>query len=332
MIQPGWQHRSAPINGIRMHWVEQGEGPALVLAHGFPHSWFTWHRLIPVLAAEGWRVIAPDLRGMGETEGPADPASYDVIQTTDDLAGLLDHLGLEEAVFGGLDFGVFAIYDLARRHPERMTAIIGLENPHWPDRREIAPLAEAADWASRHFVHIHYFQEPGVAEAALDSDPRKFLSRVYYALSGDYDYMQVLQHPPGTAYIDALPAAPALPWRWLDTLELEYLVSDYARSGFRGGLNWYRAMDLRWAQRHPWRDIPCTVPFYFIGSEHDIDLKLWHGADPLGDIHKVYSEVRAIRMVGKAGHLMHLERSDEIATIFTEFLADIAAHRARKPV
>lgn len=326
----GWTHHHARINGIVMHWVEQGQGPAIVLCHGFPHLWLSWHRQIGPLAQAGWRVIVLDMRGMGQTEGPADPAAYDVFHTVGDLAGLLDHLGLDAAVFAGLDFGIFAIYDLAHLHPERVNAIIALENPAYPERPDISPLAEAAEWAQRHFVHIEYFvRQPGQADADLAARPRLFLERVFYALSGDYHYLDVWQHPSGTAYIDALPQAPPLPWAWLEAWEMDWFVSEYSRTGFTGGLNWYRAMDIRWQQRAPWRGKACDVPFHFIGSENDVDLEAWHGDDPLGTLGQHWSDVRSVRMVPRAGHMLQLERSAEVTAALLEILESIGAEGSR---
>lgn len=322
-----WTHHHATVNGIAMHWVEQGPeedgAPAIVLCHGFPHIWLSWRHQIPVLAAAGWRVIAPDMRGMGQTEAPADHRLYDVPHITGDLVGLLDHLGLEEAVFAGLDFGIFAIYDLAYLHPERVRAIIALENPAYPDTPDKAPLEEAAEWAKEHFVHIDYFRPVGPADAALDAAPREFLRKVLYALSGDFHYLDVWKNPPGTTYLDALPETPPLPWPWFSEWELEWYTADYARSGFTGGLNWYRAMDLRWAQRAAWRHQPNSRPFFFIGSENDVDLEAWHGDDPLGAIPRHYSDVRRIEMLPRAGHLIQLERAEEVSRLMVEFLGEL---------
>ena len=318
-----WTHRHARINGLRMHYVEQGEGPLVILCHGFPHLWFSWRHQIPALAAAGWRVVAPDMRGMGQTDAPPEPAAYDVEHTVGDLLGLLDHLGESSAVFVGLDFGVFAIYDLAFRHPQRLRAIVGLENPSTPHNPQLPPLREAQSWARDHFVHIHYFEPPGPADAALNARPREFLTKVFYALSGDYHYLDVWKHPPGTSYLDALPQPPPLPWTWLSELEMEFFVAEYARTGFTGGLNWYRAMDLRWAQRRHYEGVKNTVPFYFIGSERDCDLEAWHGDDPLGALQQQYSDVRGVAMLSQAGHMMQMERPREVNEWLLRFLAEL---------
>jgi pimeloyl-ACP methyl ester carboxylesterase len=324
-----WAHRYAEVNGLDMHYVEQGRGPLVILAHGFPHTWFSWHRQIPAIAAAGYRVVAFDQRGMGQTSAPSDPALYDVPHTVGDLVGLLDHLGEEKAIFSGLDFGLFAIYDMAYHYPERMTAIIGLENPAWPHDPDCSPLSEAAALGRRHFYHLHYFTaESGVADAALNAAPRDLLAKVFYALSGDYHYIDVWNHPPGTGYLDALPNAPPLPWNWLSDLELEFFVSDYARSGFTGGLNWYRAMDLRWQQRRRFEGIPNPVPFYFIGSENDTDLEAFHGEDPLSRLHEQYSDLRAVEMIAHAGHMVQMERADDVTQLMLRFLNEVKSEAA----
>jgi pimeloyl-ACP methyl ester carboxylesterase len=318
-----WAHRYATINGIRMHWVEEGDGPLVILCHGFPHLWFSWRHQIPVIAAAGWRVVVPDMRGMGQTEAPPDPAAYDCDHTVGDLIGLMDHLGAAEAVFIGLDFGVFATYDLAFRHPERVTALIGLENPVAPHNPALKPLEEARAMARNHFLHITYFEPFGPADADLNAHPREFLTKVFYALSGDYHYLDVWKHPPGTTYLEALPEPPPLPWSWLGEIELEFYVSEYSRSGFTGGLNWYRAMDLRWAQRRQFEGMKNPAPFFFIGSERDVDLEGFHGIDPLGQLKSQYSDLRAVEMIREAGHMVQMERAEEVNALILKFLATL---------
>ncbi|KZX60639.1 hydrolase [Halioglobus sp. HI00S01] len=318
-----WSHHYATINGIRMHYVEQGEGMPVVLCHGFPHIWFSWHRQIAALAEAGYRVIAPDMRGMGQTDAPPEPSDYDVESITGDLLGLLKHLNIDAAVFAGLDFGAFAIYDLALRHPERVVAVIGLENPAAPHNPEEAPLSEYQRMGEQHFLHIEYFRVPPRADEELAAQPRRFLHKVFHTLSGAGNYFDCFKHPPGTSYIDAMAEPPALPWPWLSEVEMEFFVSEYSRSGFTGGLNWYRSMDLKWQQRRPFEGVQSAVPAYFLGSEHDVDLEGFHGDDPIELMRAIFPDLRAVKMIPGAGHMVQLEASAEVNAILLEFLADI---------
>ena len=320
-----WTHHYADINGIRMHYVEQGEGPPVVFCHGFPHIWFSWHRQISALAAAGYRVIAPDMRGMGQTEAPPGPEAYGVDPITADLIGLLDHLELHSAVFAGLDFGAFAIYDLALRHPQRVVAVIGLENPAAPHNPDEPPLTEYHRIAQEHFLHIEYFREPPRADNELDAQPRRFLHKVFHTLSGAGNYFDCFQYPPGTSYMDAMAEPPPLPWPWLSELEMEFFVTEYSRSGFTGGLNWYRSMDIKWRDRKPWEGVQSEVPAYFIGSEHDVDLEGFHGDDPIGLMRAIFPQLREVRMITGAGHMVQLEASDAVNAVLLEYLGDIVA-------
>lgn len=320
---PSWNHHHATINGIHMHYVEVGAGMPVVLCHGFPHLWFSWHRQIDALAAAGYRVIAPDMRGMGQTEAPLSADAYGIDSITADLIGLLDHLEIDRAVFAGLDFGAFAIYDLAMLQAERVLAVIGLENPAAPHNPDIPPLTEYAEMAKEHFLHIEYFRPVGPADKDLAAAPREFMHKVLWVLSRDGDYFATWQHPPGTSYIDAMKPAPPLPWPWLSELEMEFFVSEYSRSGFTGGLNWYRSMDLKWQQRKPFEGVASEVPAYFIGSEQDLDLEGFHGDDPISLMRAQFPDLRRVEMIPDAGHMVQFEKSDEVNRLLIEYLGDI---------
>lgn len=319
-------HHEATINGINIHFVQQGEGPPIVLCHGFPHTWYSWHRQIPALAAAGYRVIALDMRGMGSTDAPVDADAYGVPQITGDLCGLLDYLGIEQAVFAGLDFGAFAIYDLAMLHPERVTAVIGLENPAAPHTPGTPPLTEYAAIAKNNFLHIEYFREPGIAEADLNANTREFLHKVYYALSGAFDFGEVLAQPPGISYRQALPTPPPLPWPWLDDHDLDIFTAAYTKSGFTGGLNWYRSMDIKWAQRTPLENCSSDVPAYFIGSANDVDLEHFHGDSPIDKMRKQFPRLQRVEMIADAGHMVQLEAAEQVNDLMIDYLGEITAN------
>lgn len=326
-----WRHRHVVVNNIRMHYVEQGAGAPVVFCHGFPGLWFSWHRQIPALAEAGWRVLAPDMRGMGQTEAPPAPEAYGVDEITADLVGLLDHCGLEKAVFIGIDFGAFAIQDLALRHPQRVAAIICLENPAAPHNPDKPPLTEYREMGERHFLHIEYFRVPPRADEELAAAPRQFLRKVFWTLSGAANYFDVFNHPPDASYIDAMNEPPPMPWPWLSELELEFFVSEYSRTGFTGGLNWYRSMDLKWRQRKPFEGAQSEVPAWFVGSERDVDLEGFHGDDPLGLMRAIFPNLVDVRMLPKVGHMMPLEASDALNAVLLEYLARIGGGEIHAP-
>jgi pimeloyl-ACP methyl ester carboxylesterase len=330
----GWRHNYAMINNIQMHYVEQaaesasgsaGDRGTVVLCHGFPMLWFSWHRQIPVLAAAGYRVIAPSMRGMGQSEAPEEPEAYGVDEITADLVGLLDHCGVDKAIFIGIDFGAFAIQDLALRHPERVQAVICLENPAAPHDPDKSPLTEYREMGEQHFLHIEYFREPPRADIELAAAPREFLRKVMWILSGAANYFEVFKHPPGTSYIDAMPEPPPLPWPWLSEVELEFFVSEYSQSGFTGGLNWYRSMDIKWRQRKPFEGVQSRVPAWFIGSERDVDLEGFHGEDPIGLMRAIFPNLVDVKMIPKSGHMLPLEASEELNSALLDYLERISA-------
>ena len=230
---PNWTHHRARLNGLEVHYVEQGHGPVVLLLHGFPHTWFSWRHQIGHLAEAGYRVVAPDLRGMGQTSAPEPVEEYRVDRITGDLCALLDHLGVATAVCSGLDFGMYAAYDLALDHPERVRGLIGLQNPFYiaSDR----PPLEVERWRGRkRFSHVSYFvDEPDAAVADMDAHPREVLAKIFHALSGEVDFTEMWRLPPGTSYRAALPEPPALPWSWVDRVGAGDLCERLRPLGFR---------------------------------------------------------------------------------------------------
>lgn len=329
MLNTNLVHHYAPINDITLHYAEAGQGLPVVLCHGFPHTWYVWHRQVQALVEAGCRVIIPSMRGMGESSAPTSPESYSVSKCCADLLGLLEAIGEERAVFSGIDFGLFAIYDFSLRYPDRVIAQIAFENPAAPHNPDMPPLQEYREQAREHFLHINYFcEQPGRADADLLQRIELFFPRVFWALSGKGNYFNVFNYPRDAHYIDALDEAPVLPWPWLSEQELEVFITAYRKSGFTGGLNWYRSMDIKWEERKATHNLQSGVPTYFIGSEHDLDLKGFHGDDPLQLLYRQFPNVKYVEMIPDAGHLVQLEASGTINELMVRFTEDIAANLA----
>lgn len=323
-------HRFLDTGEVRMHITEQGQGYPVVFCHGFPHTGFVWHRQLAAVSAAGFRAIAPDLRGYGRTEAPADVAAYTNEAVIGDLLALLDDIGAAKAVFVGLDFGAQLVWELALRAPERVEAVAVLNNPFSP-RPPRAPSEFWTKAAQRHFLHLAYFQEPGVADAELAARPREFLARVYYSLSGDYHYLDTWKNPPGLGYLDVLPQAPAMPWTWLPEAEFDILATEFERTGFTGGLNWYRNLDRNWALTEALAGAKVEVPTYFLYGANDPDMEGFSGRDPLATLRANVTDLRTVVEVPDAGHLVQLERTDAVDTFLLGALRELGVSAMSTP-
>ena len=169
------QHKFVNTNGIRMHYVEQGSGPLVVLCHGWPESWYSWRHQIPALAAAGFRVVAPDQRGYGQTDAPAPIESYHILNLVGDIVGLVNSLGVESAVIVGHDWGAPVAWNSALLRPDVFRAIASLSVPYSP-RSPMRPTDGMKALAGDQHFYMLYFQEPGKVEKELDADPRRSIS------------------------------------------------------------------------------------------------------------------------------------------------------------
>lgn len=314
--------RQVDVGEIELRVVEQGAGPAVVMCHGFPGLAHSWRNQLPVLAANGFRAVAPDMRGYGGSGRPEDPAAYDRRATVADMVGLLDALGIGSAVFVGHDFGASLVWDLPQWAPGRVRALIQLGVPRGATA-PVLPSTAYARVAARHFFHVHYFQEPGVADSELAGDPAGFLSRLFWALSGGGRYFDVFRHPSeGNGYLDVLPEAPPLPWPWLSEDDFAVYVDTFTRTGFTGGLNWYRAADHIWREKQAQPDEPVTVPTVFVTGERDPVRRIM-GDDSVARMRATVPGLAGVHVVPEAGHFVQMEAADEVNRIMLTFLGSL---------
>src|SRR6266853_1063284 len=176
-------HRMVEANGIHLHIAEQGEGPLVVLCHGFPESWYSWRHQLTALSAAGFHAVAPDMRGYGRSDRPEAIDQYTLLHLVGDMVGLLDALGAEQAVIAGHDLGAPVAWHAALLRPDRFRAVIGLSVPYRP-RGAVAPTSVMPQTEDAVFYQL-YFQTPGVAEAEFEHDIRRFIRSTLYSISGD---------------------------------------------------------------------------------------------------------------------------------------------------
>jgi pimeloyl-ACP methyl ester carboxylesterase len=311
-------HRTVRTNGIDMHIAEAGEGPLVVLCHGFPELWSSWRHQIPALADAGYHVVAPDQRGYGDTKGPDAIEEYDLVHLTDDLAGLLDALGEEQAVFVGHDWGSMAVWSMAHRLPERVRAVVGMSVPA-SGRGPMAPTELMRMLFGDTFFYFLYFQEPGVADAELGADPKKTLRAFMYTISGDSPPGAWKTLPAaGTGMLDSLTDTDE-PIPWLPEAELDAVAAAFGRSGFTGGLNWYRNVDRNWEQSEALAGRTIDMPALFVAGEKDPVLLM---VPPAG-MEGLVTDLRGTVIIPGAGHWIQQERPAEVNEALLGFLNEL---------
>lgn len=341
-------------DGVRLHAVALGEGPLVVFCHGFPGLWYSWRHQLPVVAELGFRAVAIDQRGYGQSDRPLAVAEYDSNRHCDDLLAVLRYFGEERAVFVGHDFGTAQVWNLAVRHPEACVAIVPTSCPYDFDlagrgcagsqagadfaarrpfaRPDMAPSACFAALAEQHFFHMHYFQSIGPAEAELGPRAREFLERLYWALSGEGNLLGWDRYPSGdTGYLDVLATAPPLPWSWMSEADFAYLAQQYVLAGeelaFIGGLNSYRVADRNWEIGLPWADARVDVPTLFVAGAEDAVLKMI-GEDALALMAARVPGLRQTELIAGAGHFMQMEKPQAFNRVLVEFLESLRDERA----
>ena len=315
------KHRVIESNGIKMHLAEQGDGPLVVLCHGFPELWYSWRHQITALAEAGYHAVAPDQRGYGQTDRPAAIEDYHVFELTADMVGLVDALGEERAVIVGHDWGAVVAWHCALLRPDVFSAVALLSVPYlqrsWADPRPTERMKQLA--GERHFYQL-YFQEPGKAETELEADVRKSMHMLLYSASGDAspeDRWRFL-FSKSEKFLDTGVAPELLP-AWLTEADLDFLVSEFERTGFRGGLNWYRNLDGLWKLAPFLSGAKIRQPSLFIAGELDAVIAMYRLA--FEDLEQTMPSLEKKVLLPGAGHWIQQERPAAVNELLLQFLA-----------
>lgn len=313
------KHRTLTVNGINLHIAEQGSGPLIILCHGWPELWYSWRQQIPMLAEMGFHVVAPDMRGFGQTDAPARIEDYTILHTVGDVVGLVAALNERQAIVVGHDWGAPVAWTSAMLRPDVFRAVIAMSVPHRP-RAPAAPLAVLRQGG----LHTHYwiyFQTPGVAEAEFERDPDNTFRRLLCGLaSGEaLDRENPLLVPEGKGFLGRVVTPPALP-AWLREADIAVFANEYRRTGFRGGLNWYRNIDRNWELTAPWQGALIQQPALFIAGSRDPVIAGPRGAQAVEQLKQFVPNV-STKIVDGAGHWIQQERPQEVNAALREFLA-----------
>ena len=314
-------HRFIETNGIRMHIAEKGSGPLVLMCHGFPESWYSWRHQLHALAAAGFRAVAPDMRGYGQTGQPEAIDQYTLLHLAGDMVGVLDALGEETAVIAGHDWGAPVAWHAALLRPDRFRAVAGLSVPYRP-RGKVRPTSVMPQTSDAVFYQLH-FQTPGVAEAELEADIPTSMRGVLLRISGEASaagggFSMVPRAggmAPGTreASLAPLPA-------WLTDADLAFYAEEFTRTGFRGGLNWYRNIDRNWELMAPFAGARVTVPALYVAGERDLVLAFPGAKELVANLTAFVPALRQTVMLPGCGHWTQQERPAEVNAAMIEFL------------
>ncbi len=316
-------HRIVDARGTRIHLVEEGNGPLVLLIHGFPESWYSWRHQLPALADAGFRAVAIDVRGYGRSSAPLDIEAYGMLHHVNDNLGIIEALDEQRAVIVGHDWGAPIAANSALLRPDVFTAVALLSVPYSPPGRR-RPTEAFAEMGGDEEFYINYFQEPGRAEAEAEPDVRSWLLGFYVGASGD------ALRPPGGGTMATVPKGGRLRDRfvvpdklpgWLTQDDLDFYTSEFERKGFRGALNRYRNVDRDWVDLQPWSQQPIGVPSLFIGGERD-GPTIW-GQRAIDRFPQTLPQLRGSYILPGCGHWVQQERADEVNELLVGWLQSL---------
>jgi pimeloyl-ACP methyl ester carboxylesterase len=316
----GVSFRFIDTNGIRMRLATIGDsGPLVIMAHGWPESWYSWRHQMVAVAAEGYRVVAPDMRGYGATDAPPNVEDYDIVQLAADMVGIVDAYGEDKAILMGHDWGSIVAWNTVLLHPDRFSALVAMSVPYGGRATE-SPLIGWQNSYGDNFYYILYHQQPGVAEAEYDADPYGLLSRLYLSPNSPRKPAQVTdRHRSAGGWIPRLGEPEGLP-DWLAQQDLDYFVEQFKLAGFRGGVNYYRNFHRNWEITPQLATARVTVPTLFIAGENDVVIAGASQGRLQGAMSRVVDDLRGVVLLPKAGHWIQQELPEDTNAAVLEFL------------
>lgn len=310
------RHTHVETEGGTLHVLEQGSGPAVLFCHGFPDTATTWRSQMQAVADAGFRAVALDMRGFGQSLSPADPALYSALHVVGDLVAVLDALGIEQAVLVGHDWGADHAQRAIVMRPDRFRGIVSLSIP-------FAPRGDESTWHAlrkRGLGNSYYAFAMMREGAGADFEPAaSSIPRILYWLSGSpaegtgWDPIDPARHM-------LRPAPDTLP-DWATDGYVKHTIDAFARGGFEGGLNHYRGAQATFDLMAAWKNVPILQPSLYIWGAEDGLCQLFHSRDP--DVEELLRVqpglVDQIRLDG-VGHWPQHEAADRVGREIVAFL------------
>ncbi|HEY0801402.1 MAG TPA: alpha/beta hydrolase [Steroidobacteraceae bacterium] len=315
-----FNHQFADVNGVRLHYVEEGQGPLVILVHGFPYLWYAWRSQIRALAAAGFRVVAIDQRGYGQTEQPVSVDAYDHTHSVGDMVGLMRILGETSAVIVGHDTGAGIVNAAALMRPDLFRAVGVLSTP--PGTR--GPAKPSVVWKGMekdNLFYQHYFQD-SKADREMASDTRRFLLGAMYSVSGSAsgsDRWHLFVEK-GETILDTATLPASMP-SWLSQQAQDYYVNEFTRTGFTGALNHYRCRDKNWEVTSFLDGAVVRQPSICMVGDNDPAFPAVHAAYSILETHM--PNLHSKNMLPGVGHAPAEEQPSKVNELLLGFLRDL---------
>lgn len=312
---PPVTHRRIEVNGVTLHIAEQGTGPLVILCHGWPECWNSWRHQMAALAAAGYHAVAPDQRGFGESDAPSAIDQYTIAHTVGDMVALVGALGEKQAVIVGHDWGAPVAWTAAQLRPDIFRAVAAMSVP-FTLRGSKSPMQGLRDAGVTRY-YWQYFETPGVAEAELEADPDLSIRAILYGRD------VTLMLKPDCGFLgENLPLKPRP--AWLSEEDISTAVTLYRKSGFRGGLNWYRNIDRNWGISGAWDGMQIRQPALFIAGTDDILLRNPRVRTAVDKMGEIVPGLRRTVLLDGAGHWIQRERATEVSEALVSFVKGLA--------
>lgn len=311
---PARELRRIDTNGVTLEVVVEGEGPLVILLHGWPQCWYLWRHQIDPIVNAGFRVAVPNQRGYGGSSAPREIEAYNVRELAADVVGLARALGDDEFTLIGHDWGCVVAWNTALLHDDICTAIMGLSVPFWRFGPDFTDPPRDGFWYAR------LFQTPGLAEADLEADLAGSLAGIYHSLSADVPtgtFLKQLDHPATAGFRDVFPPPATLP-AWMSADDLDVYVGEFRKSGFYGPNSWYRNIPTHAANTADVANKRFRRPAAFAAGSEDIALMI--DPDWRATFEPSFEDLRFIEIIDGAGHWVQMEKPAETTAAILRFL------------
>ena len=321
-----YRRRETTVNGVRVSYIDEGSGPSVVLLHGFPETGDSWRHQIEALRTQGYRVLAPDLRGFGDSDRPERTDAYTVLHFVGDLVGLLAHVGAEETIVVGHDWGSVVAWGIAMMRPDLVRGVMGISGPPQIPRGPVG-LAEASRgmFADGSRFYLDYLQDTGPADEQFGRDPRASLRGIFDVLGYDYeagDPDTRLVVRPGQGILDTWKDPGRLP-AWMPEWYFDVLVASYQEHGFTASLGFYRNLDRTWELTAAFDGLQLTMPSMLVLGERDVVRSILDNPRFVEDLPKNHPGFRGTVIVPGAGHWVQQEQPRATTDLILAFVKDL---------